>query len=274
MTQLWEEFTEFKHSFDRDTTRYIKVARDWDTPMFRKFLINIEEHLGQGQAIHDYRNVLVRIDQNEELGVKKEILVKKYKLFRKYDRLRFCFISSKAQRSLEIALFLLNNGVNTPAPIAVIDDRGKFNRLLNCYYLTEYLDYDVSFLQIIKEADENRKRKILMEAAQNIRLMHDVGIVHKDLHATNILVKNQETHTEFYFIDLNRARKKECLTLEARAKDLGRLALQQYDKLIFFKSYDPQHYECLIQKSHKSFARRKKWIAFKDKIRRLKSKLN
>lgn len=274
MTQLWEELIEFKYSFDRDTTRYIKVARDWDSPMFRKFLINIEEHLGQGEVIHDYRNVLVRIDQNEELGVKKEILVKKYKLFRRYDRFRFRFISSKAQRSLEVALFLLKNGINTPAPIAVIDDRGKFNRLLNCYYLTEYLDYDTSFLQVIKEMDENRKRKVITEAAQSIRLMHDAGIVHNDLNALNILIKNFEVRPEFYFIDLNRARKKECLTLEARAKDLGRLALQQQDKLIFFKSYDPQNYGCLIQKSHKVFAGRKKWMALKRKIRRLKSKIN
>lgn len=274
MTQLWEEFIEFKHSFDQDTTRYVKVAKDWDSPMFRKFLVNIEEHLGQGQAIHDYRNVLVRIARNEELGVKKEILVKKYKLFRRYDRLRFRFINSKAHRSLDIALFLLKNGVNTPAPIAMIDDRGKFNRLVNCYYLTEYLDYDVSFLQIIMEAEENRKRKIIMEAAQNIRLMHDAGIVHRDLHASNILIKNFKDRPEFYFIDLNRARKKEFLTLEARAKDLGRLALQQHDKLLFFKSYDPQNYGCLIQKSNKFLAGRKRWVAFKDKIRRLKTKLN
>ena len=274
MKQFKEEFVEFEHSFNKDTIRQIKVAKNFDSPLFRDFLINIEAHLGQGQVIHDYRNVLIRIDQNEEIGLKTEILVKKYKLLRRYDRFRFRFLSSKARRSLKIALFLLEKGINTPAPIGIIEDRGRFNRLLNCYYLTEHLNYDISFAKVINEPDVNRKRKLLTGAARNIRLMHDSGIVHNDLHASNILIKHTTTNPDFYFIDLNRARIKANLSLKARAKDLGRLALQPQDQLIFFRSYDPQNNGWLRLKSNKVLVGRKKWTAFKRKIRHFKSKLN
>ncbi|NLW46408.1 MAG: serine/threonine protein kinase [Firmicutes bacterium] len=274
MKQFGEGFIEFEHSIDNDIIRQIKVAKIWDSPLFRDFLINIEEHLGQGQVIHDYRNVLIRIDQNEELGLVRELLVKKYKLLRRYDQFRFRFLASKAHRSLTIALFLLEKGLNTPAPIGVIEDRDRFNRLLNCYYLTEYLNYDTSFAKVINETDVNQKSKFLTEAARNIRLMHDSGIIHNDLHASNILIKQIATHPNFYFIDLNRARKRNTLSLKDRAKDLGRLALQQQDRLIFFKSYDPQNALWLRLRSHQVLAGRKKWMDFKRKIRHFKSKFS
>lgn len=275
MTRLWKGFSEYKHIIDIDTTRQIKVVEEWDSPLFREFLINLEEHLGQGQAIHDYRNVLIRFEQNEQLGIKSKILVKKYKLLRKYDRFRFRFLTSKAHRSLEIALYLLQKGLYTPAPIGIIEDRGKYNSLLNCYYITEYLDYDASFDQVIKENDENpEKRRVIIEAARNIRLMHDNGIIHNDLHKSNILIKGLKSQPKLYFIDLNRARIKKDLSFTARAKDLGRLALEPQDQFLFFESYDLQNNTRLMYKSNKFLIRRKKWLAFKDKIRRIRSRLN
>ncbi len=273
MKQLGFEFIEFIHFIEPNIVRQIKLAKDWDSPQFRGFLINLEEQLKQGQAIHDNRNALVRIGQNDLLGLKREILVKKYKLLRKYDRFRFRFLPSKAYRSLEIALYLLQNGLNTPRPIAIVEDRGKFNQLISCYYLTEFLDCDTSFSQVIKKTDENTKRKIIIEAAQNIRLMHDIGIIHNDLNTTNILIKSLDNKPEFFFIDLNRAREKKNISLKARAKDLGRLALKQQDQSVFFNSYNPQSNNRLINNIHKALARRGKWMAFKRKIRRFKSKL-
>lgn len=266
-------FTEFKRIIDVDATRQVKVANDWDSPQFRMFLINLEEHLGQGQAIHDYRNVLVRIEQDKALGIKNEIVAKKFKLVRSYDHFRFLFLPSKAFRSLEIALALLQNGLKTPRPIAIIEDRGRFNRLVNCYYLTEFLECDYSLSQVVNGIDDKLKKKIIIEAAQNFCLMHNAGIIHNDLHTSNILIKNLETQIELYYIDLNRARKKKVLSLSARAKDLGRLALKQQDQSIFFRSYDPQTNDRLIIKIQNAQARRGNWIKFKRKLRHLKSKL-
>lgn len=270
--QLSTDFIEFKHCVDQDIIRQIKVVKDWESPRFRDFLINLEQHLEQGEVIYNNRNFLVRIDQNEKLGLNTRVLVKKFKLIRKYDRFRFRFLTSKAERSLEIALHLLRNGLNTPRPIAIIEDRSRFNRLENCYYLTEFLECDASLLQVIKGTDEKLKQEIIIKAAQYIRALHDLGIIHNDLHASNILIKNIQTQPELFLIDLNRARKKADLSLKARAKDLGRLTLKQQDQLVFFQSYNSMSNNRLICLTRKAVARRSRWINLKQKFRRLKFK--
>lgn len=273
MQQLCVEFTEYKYSIGRGVFKHIKVAKDWDSPQFREFLIDFEKYFRQSQAFHDYRNVLVRIGQNEILGIKNEIVAKKFKLTRSYDRFRFHFLPSKAFRSLEIAKTLLQNGLKTPRPIAIIEDKGGFNRLINCYYLTEFLEYDCSFSQVVNGLDVNLKRKIIIEAARNISLMHNAGIIHNDLHASNILIKNIKTQPELYYVDLNRARKEKILSINARAKDLGRLTLNQQDQITFYENYDPVSYENFIIKVCKAQFRRKRWIDLKKRLRILKAKL-
>ncbi len=272
MEQSSPEFKEYQYPIGKKVLRHIKVAMDWDTPQFRDFLINIEKHFKPDQAFHDFRNVLVRIKPNETLGINNEIVVKKFKLRRKYDQFRFYFLPSKARRSLEIALTMIRNGLKTPYPVAIIEDRGPLNRLTNCYYLTEFLKSDCSFLNVINELDDITKRKIMTEAAQNIRLMHDAGIIHNDLHASNILVRNLSNQPELYYIDLNRARHKKALSVKIRAKDLGRLALKPQDQPGFFSSYDSQNNGHIMAKIHKAYDRRSRWVKLKHKLRRFKSK--
>jgi len=273
MERLNPKFNDYQYPIDSKIDRLIKVVKDWDSPQFREFLNNIDSYFKHNQAFHDYRNVLTRYDPNELLGIKSEIVVKKFKMTRKYDHLRFRFLPSKASRSLEIALVLLLNGLYTPRPIAVIEERGKFNRLVNSYLITEFIKFDCSFLQVIKETDNNLKEKLIPETARKIRLMHDAGIIHNDLHAANILIKNIETIPELYFIDLNRARRKKVLPTKTRAKDLGRLALDQRDQENFFRNYDPQKNGRLLTEIRKAKHRREKWLAFKRFLRRLKSKI-
>lgn len=272
MEQLLPEFIEYQYPVSKGVSRHVKVAANWDSSQFRDFLINIENYFEPNQAFHDFRNVLVRIGPNETLGIKNEIVVKKFKMRREYDHLRFRFLPSKARRSLAIALAMIQNGLKTPYPVAIIEDRGPLNRLINCYYLTEFLKSDCTFMDVINELDDITKKKIMTEAARNIRLMHDVGIIHNDLHASNILIKNFGSQSELYYIDLNRARNKKTLSVKLRAKDLGRLAINQQDQPDFLLSYDTQNNNHLIAKIRKAQHRRSRWIKFKNKLRRLKSK--
>lgn len=273
MEQLYTEFAKYEYPMGTGVLRKIKVIKNWDSPQFREFLVNFEKYFGQCHAFHDYRNVLVRIGQNETLGMKKEIVAKKFGLVRSYDHFRFHFLPSKALRSLNIALVLLKNGLKTPHPVAIIEDRGRLNRLVNCYYLTEFLEYDYSFTQIANEFDDNVKGKIISEAAQNICVMHNAGIIHNDLHVSNILVKNAKTQPEFYYIDLNRARGKKALSIKARAKDLGRLSLKQSDQMVFLKNYNPVSYQDFSNLVNKMQRRRKMWIELKKGFREIKGQL-
>lgn len=273
MEQLYSKFNDYQYKVDSKVYRLVKVAKDWDSPQFREFLNKIETYVEPERAFHNYRNVLVRFSPNETMGIKDEIVIKKFKLTRKYDRFRFHFLTSKAFRSFEIALALLQNGLKTPRPLAVIEERGKYNSLVNCYYLTEFLKFDCSFSQVIKEFDDELKGKLLAETARNIRLMHDAGIIHNDLHASNILIKNPDSVPELYFIDLNRARRKKGLSIKTRAKDLGRLALDQQDQVDFFSNYDCQKNRNFLAEVVKAHHRRENWLAFKRVLRRVSSKL-
>lgn len=273
MEQLRLEFNDCQYTVDSTVQRLIKVVKDWDSPRFRDFLNNIETHLETEQGFHNYRNLLVRFGIDERLGIKREIVVKKFKLTRKYDRFRFHFLPSKAFRSLEIALALIRNSINTPYPLAIVEERGKSNRLVNCYYITEFIKFDCSFFQVINEFDGILKKKLIAATARSIRLLHDVGIIHNDLHASNILLNNLEAEPSIYFIDLNRARRKKAVSDKTRAKDLGRLALKGQDQADFFSYYDTEKNSRLMAEIRKAQSRRECWLAFKRAYRRIKSKL-
>lgn len=273
MRQIPALYNEFKIPLEKGTFRIIKVIKDWDSPQFRQFLIDIEKHLQPNQTFHDFRNVLVRIKQDETLGIKTEIVAKKFKLTRKYDHFRFRFLPSKALRSLMMAQTLSQNRLNTPSPLAVIEDRSIHNQLVTCYFLTEYLDYDCSFADVVNHSDNRLKERIIIEAARNIRLMHNAGIVHNDLHASNILIKNLKGQTEFYYINLNRARLKKGLSMRKRGKDLGRLALNQSDLTLFLSHYLSEPPEAFLKFVKKMRRRRERWIRFKKWSRQFKTKL-
>lgn len=265
------DFNEYKRPFDGGGFRRLKIAGDWDSPQFRDCLFGFEKHFQRRPAFHDYRNVLVRIGPDDALGVKKEIVAKKFRLFRKYDHLRFYFIPSKAIRSLKTALTLLGNGLKTPRPVAIIEDYGPFNKPNCCYYLSEFLEYDCSMAEAVRQVEDDRQRRLIAAAAREIGRMHRIGLVHNDLHLSNILIKNLEGEPELYFIDLNRARQKPALSIKARAKDLIRLALKPEELSDFLTNYDYDHYRQMMVLVRKFKARRERWLNFKAKIRRLKS---
>lgn len=142
------------------------------------------------------------------------------------------------------------------------------------FHLTEFLEYDCSFAEAINHSDNRLKEKIMIEAARSIRLMHNAGIIHNDLHASNILIKNLKGKTEFYYIDLNRARQKRELSMRKRAKDLGRLALSQSDLTLFLSHYLSEPPEAFLKFVEKMRRRRERWIGFKKWFRQFKAKLH
>lgn len=249
------------------------IAEDWDNYEFRNYIESLDNQLEVDDVIYDKRNLLAIINKNEDLNIKKDIIVKDFKLTRRYDIFRFRFLKSKAIRSLKIALALKKIGINTPKPVAVIEKRDRFNKILFSYFITEYIDYDYNLLDIIKDAKHplrNRIKNILPEIARNIRRMHDAGIIHNDLHAGNILVKDIENNPKFYYIDLNRGRIKKNLKIRSRMKDLSRFKLKSDEQEVFIENYAPNKSKELLDLLIKE---RDKRIKFLDFRRRLKKKI-
>jgi tRNA A-37 threonylcarbamoyl transferase component Bud32 len=245
------------------------IAKDWDDNNFRKFIDEFIEE-GVGRTIYDKRNSLIHIESNEKRGIKEDIVSKEFKLTRKYDKLRFCFLNSKAVRSLNIALALEEINVKTPKPVAVIEKRGKFNKIIYSYFITEYIDYDYNLLDIVKDDDHPLRGEVinfLPQIAQDVKKMHDRGIVHNDLHAGNILVNSIDETPEFYYIDLNRGRVREKLSTKVKLKDLARFKLKQDEWQMFMKNYAPKRHQDLLDLMIKQRERRKRFLKFRRKLK-------
>lgn len=245
------------------------IDKEWNSNEFRNYVEHISKSEYEGNFMYDKRNSLIRIKAREQAGIKKDIVIKKFKFTRKYDQLRFCFLKSKAIRSLRMALALEKIKVKTPRPIAVIEKRGSFNQIIYSYFVTEYVDHDYNLLDIVKDYNHPRREQVksfLPQIARDIRKMHDVGIVHNDLHAGNILVKELDKNPEFYYIDLNRGRIKKELSVKKKVKDLARFKFKKEEQKIFLKNYDPNRYRELLELMIKHRKSRERILKFKRKL--------
>ncbi|TDX59240.1 lipopolysaccharide kinase InaA family protein [Orenia marismortui] len=254
----------------KQNNQVLWINEDVKNREFEEFIKNIENQEA-GEKVYDIRNALIHFEADDIPGVNEDIIIKKFNLTRRYDKLRFCFLDSKAVRSLKLALALENIGLRTPKPIALLEQRGKFNQIVYSYFITEYIDYDYNLLDILKDYDHPLRSKAqewLPQIARDIKKMHDAGIVHNDLHAGNILVGDIDNNPKFYYIDLNRGRIKKSLKLKTRMQDLARFKLKRDEQEIFIKSYDPNRYNELLELMAKLRDRRERFLKFK---RRLKS---
>ncbi|PRX35695.1 lipopolysaccharide kinase (Kdo/WaaP) family protein [Orenia metallireducens] len=238
---------------------------------FRRFIEEIEIQK-DGEKIYDVRNALIHFQADDIPGINEDIIIKKFNLTRRYDKLRFCFLDSKAVRSLKLALALEEVGLRTPKPIALLERRGRFNKIIYSYFITEYIDYDYNLLDILKDDNHPLRNKVkdwLPQIAKDIKGMHDAGIVHNDLHAGNILVKDIDKSPKFYYIDLNRGRIKNNLDIKSRMKDLARFKLTEDEQRIFMKYYAPQEYQRILSLMIKHRDKRKKFLYWKRQIKQL-----
>ena len=250
-----------------DITIKVNVNPEWVEHFLQHYHENKHKNHDNVEIVYEKRNKLFKV---EDKILNKIIVIKKFKLERIYDDLRFRVISSKAERSLEIARALDNAGLKTPLPIAVIEKRGKYKKLIFSYYISEYIDYDYNMLDIAKNYNHPERKKILSlmpQLGKEIRKMHDSGIIHNDLHAGNILVKEINNKNELYYIDLNRGRVKSELSDKERINDLKRLKFTDHEKEILFKNYAPDRWEYFKEKVTEARKKRRKFIDLKHKLR-------
>lgn len=107
---------------------------------------------------------------------------------------------SKARRSFEHALRLLDLGFLTPRPIAWAEHRHGL-KLRDSYYICEYLDLpNIRNWGTLPDADS------LIDALGAFMVsLHRAGIYHRDFSPGNILIDRHSDGTyRFYLVDINR----------------------------------------------------------------------
>jgi len=138
---------------------------------------------------------------------------------------------SKAKKSWVVARALQQNNIGTPRPIAFLE-RWQVGLLQESYFITDWLDEISSFnrqlLHLLHhEFDYDKILDLMNLVAAEVRRMHDAGVLHGDMGNQNITARRDgDSHwTDIGFIDLNRGRVKDELTLQERAFDISRVTL-------------------------------------------------
>jgi len=182
------------------------------------------------------------------------------------------FRKSKAQRSYEFANLLLDKGFLTPKPIAYAEKkRGLF--LLDSYYISEQLNYDLTFRELLTDINYPDRKNILEQFAEFTYNLQVAGIYFIDHSPGNtLIIKTKKNKYEFYLVDLNRLHF-DHLNYETRIQNFARLSLT--DEMIeiiaakyaaisnrdFEKVYSDMIYAC-----HVSAGKRTRKAALKKKV--------
>jgi hypothetical protein len=136
-----------------------------------------------------------------------------YKYFRK----------SKARRSFEFANILLENKIGTPRPIAYFEN-SNFLGLKDSYYISEHLNCDLTFRELVEIPDFPENEIILRQFTRFSYDLHQKGIEFLDHSPGNTLVKKGNNgNYEFFLVDLNRMLFHKSMSFEVRMKNLCRL---------------------------------------------------
>lgn len=158
----------------------------------------------------------------------KHVAIKSFKIPNFYNAVIYrYFRKSKAKRSFEYAIFLSENNIGTPAPIAYFEFF-SFLGLKDSYYVSEHLACDLTFRELVKEPDFPEHDIILRQFTQFCFRLHKKGIEFKDHSPGNTLIKKigQETY-DFFLVDLNRMNFHKQMSFELRMKNLCRLTPKQ-----------------------------------------------
>ncbi len=187
------------------------------------------------------RNSIKKIKVNDTTFViksfKKPLLINQiaYRYFRK----------SKAKRSFEYAEVLLKLGINTPEPVAYIENL-NFIGLQESFYISEFVDYDLTFRTLIDEPNYPDYDNIINVFTAFTLNLHEKGVEFLDHSPGNTLIVKTSQGYKCYLVDLNRMKFGE-LNYEQRVKNFARLTrkkelIQQisvsYAKLIDKKPAD------------------------------------
>lgn len=131
------------------------------------------------------------------------------------------FRKSKAERSFEYANRLLDLGINTPLPIAYIQN-ASFFLFKESYFISEHLDCDFTFRELSNDSNLKNRVSILKAFARFTFELHEKGIYFLDHSPGNTLIKRIGDAYKFYLVDLNRMEFR-SLSLDERIQNFSRL---------------------------------------------------
>ncbi len=163
------------------------------------FVKNLPDNFAHsGRIDYQGRNI---IKVFEEKG--QEINVKSFKKPILLNQFIYCNIrDSKAKRSYNYALKLLERGINTPDPIAYMEET-KCRLLKRSAYVCIHNHFD-GYMRELQTGEFEDKIELLDAFARFTAELHEKDVLHLDYSSGNILYKKSDKGYTFYLVDLNR----------------------------------------------------------------------
>lgn len=164
----------------------------------RSFIESIPENFDElGSAAHLGRNHIRIVEVDD-----KKLVIKYFKKITTINRLIYGNLrKSKAKRSYENSLKLLENGIGTPEPVGYIDiyNHSSLQKSFYICLFTDYKDIKELLLKPLSESEAGMRA-----FARLTSKMHHAGIYHGDYNLSNVLYKYDGENYDFCLIDNNR----------------------------------------------------------------------
>lgn len=185
------------------------------------------------------------------------------------------FRTTKAKRSFDYANYLLKHNINTPFPIAFVEERTGLGLLGNSFYFCEQIDYDFTIRELIHNPSFPERNIILEQFTEFTYKIHEAKINFLDHSPGNTLIVNKGNGKyDFYLIDLNRM-KFEDLSIEKRMDNFKKMWLSKQMIKVVAKKYaslckqsEEKLHAVLLEKSSQFKYKITKKKYLKRKIRR------
>jgi tRNA A-37 threonylcarbamoyl transferase component Bud32 len=188
-----------------------------------------KEFSEKGNTIYDGRNILKTFELD---GI--NICIKSFKKPNMINKWVYAYFrKSKARRSYEYAVELQKRGINTPEPVAYIEEKSLvFGR---SFYICLNQEYDFTLRELYGEQVEDRK-EVFRQFTEFSYSMHQNDVFHIDYSPGNVLIKKQENGYFFSVIDINRMQFKK-IDLNLALVNLSKIWASDYMYPIIAEKY-------------------------------------
>lgn len=230
---------------------------------FSSYIASIPSRFSSFETtLHQGRN---EIRMTEYLNEK--FVVKRFRSSSIFKRLIATIAGSKAKKAYYNALRLTERGIETPFPIAYVEERDKIGLITKSYLVTAFTDMKPICDEMNEFGEFNKP--LMKDFALFVARLHKNGIIHNDLNSTNVRWQCHDGHYSFSVIDINRMKvyttkapnEHRCLddlTRFCSMTDMYKYFILQYLKACGLPLSKYETALCIKQKHDRSYDRRKK----------------
>lgn len=221
----------------------------------------------QGESLYTGRNCLKLYETDSQ-----KLVVKKYRTT-KLTKISSLFKKSKARKSFENGIRLCEMGINTPEPVAYMEIKSMWGLVKESYYVCRYIPYNA--IAEYYSDETNFEQDVIAGFAKFAAMLHERGIIHKDLNSTNVRYERRsEGEAVFWLIDINRmkfASNGKALGFKVCLNNLTRFSCNSPMFVFFVKHYLTARHidEKLVTEALQIKEKHDRKVDFKKKIKQM-----